>query len=163
MVALNLYNWYYIAYFVVDPNAIKETKLSVKKVKKLEEMFKKSQKRRAAYDAAMQKEALTNKELAGALAEIEAGNEDKEQADLPLEGGDFLEGGSFETYSSTGSLSDSETEDNDNDFYMVSSDDEYCEGGDLAALAKQAGKGKGAKGKGKDKAAGQFSQDFLDA
>jgi hypothetical protein len=72
MIALNLYNWYYITYFVVDPNAIKETKLSVKKVKKLEEMYKKSQKRRAAYDLAMQKEALTNKELAGALAEIEA-------------------------------------------------------------------------------------------
>lgn len=46
MVALNLYNWYYIAYYVVDPNAIKETKLSVKKVKKLEELYKKSQKRR---------------------------------------------------------------------------------------------------------------------
>lgn len=70
MVALNLYNWYYITYYVVDPNAIKETKLSVKKVKKLEELYKKSQKRRAAYEAAMAKEALTNKEMAAAIAEI---------------------------------------------------------------------------------------------
>jgi hypothetical protein len=42
MVLLNVYNAYYIKYYVVDPNAIKETKLSVKKVKKLEEMYKKS-------------------------------------------------------------------------------------------------------------------------
>ena len=60
MVLLNVYNAYYIKYYVVDPNAIKETKLSVKKVKKLEEMYKKSMKRKAAYAAAMAKEALTN-------------------------------------------------------------------------------------------------------
>jgi hypothetical protein len=35
MIALNLYNWYYITYFVVDPNAIKESKLKPKKVLKL--------------------------------------------------------------------------------------------------------------------------------
>ena len=42
MVLLNVYNAYYIKYYVVDPNAIKETKLSVKKVKKLEKLSSES-------------------------------------------------------------------------------------------------------------------------
>lgn len=70
MIFLNIYNFYYIKYYVVDPNAIKETKLGFKKVKKLEELYKKSQKRRAAYEAAMANEAKTNPEMAAALEAI---------------------------------------------------------------------------------------------
>jgi len=87
-------------------------------------MYKKSQKRRAAYSAAMDKAALTDKELAGALAEKEAKDEEKAKGDLDLGGGFAHEGGSIESISSTGSLSDSETDEDDNDFYGLWSEDE---------------------------------------
>lgn len=143
MVALNLYNWYYITYFVIDPNAIKETKLSVKKVKKLEEMYKKSQKRRAAYEAAMAKEALTNKEMAAALDEIQTQKQADQKEGL-LEGGEFNEGGSAEEIGPGDSLSQrgSESEDDDHQYYIdFSSSDEECEGGVVEAELAAFGKG----------------------
>jgi hypothetical protein len=48
---------------------------------------------------------------------------------LGLEGGDFHEGGSFEGYSSNEYLSESDSDDNDKEFYVVSSDDSQFEGG----------------------------------
>jgi len=91
----------------------------------------------------MQKEALTNKEMAAALAEIEEKKVADEKAAI-CEGGEFNEGGSAEEIGPGDSSSQrgSESDVDGFQYYVdLSSDsDEECEGGaaeqELAAFKK---------------------------